>query len=307
MRCNGISESFCFLSNLSWFLNFYGIKIEEQQLGIMIGYVGFLFSEEQFYTEEGILGRNESFEEMFLQAEKVFGEENFIITEYTDKNIVKVNQHLGRLALLWIDEYYLPQSYYFEKFHFRGIVCAEIVDEKYIHIYDREVKKMALQDWMDVLKKQKRIKVVCWNERERQVEIPIEHLMKKGIERVPHNMLLHEGSSIKGITGLYSFRNFVKCCKEKEKLESISYQLRRACSPTYTRKNLAQALEAVCRNREVIDLYDQLSEEWDVLAGMIYKYCIVETSGIKERILQRIERIIEFEVKGVILILSIFE
>lgn len=59
------------------FLQGHSIQIDEADLGIALGYVGFTFSLKSLSTEEVVLGRKDSLEEMFGNVMDILGSAAF--------------------------------------------------------------------------------------------------------------------------------------------------------------------------------------------------------------------------------------
>ena len=208
----------------------------------MIGYVGFYFSLDRMKLGEAVLGRNNSFQDMLRQAITCLGQHNFTMTELNienKENIYDLVAAYGAL-LIWIDEYYLPDSYYYKKYHFNGLVCVEEVSSQNITIYDRLSQKISLSEWYEIIELQRKCKVVYCNKDFIGSDCKD---IKYGIKIICQQMMIKDPNKEKGLYGLREFIKFIKECNNMGAIEAISYQLKRPSSPMYSRKDLAYILQ----------------------------------------------------------------
>lgn len=59
--------------------------------------------------------------------------------------------------------------------------------------------------------------------------------------------------------------------------------------------------------KEAVSIYFQLSDEWEVLSNILFKYSKIKQKAFMERILISLEHIYELENEGIRHLLSIFK
>jgi hypothetical protein len=303
---------FCFVANVCRYLEYQGISMNEATLGILISYPGFTFSLKSSGAEETILGRNDSLEELFIQVQNCFGEQSFMISDLSTEEPDSINEIFEKNGafLIWLDEYYLPDSYYYHKYHFKGIICVESIDLERIIIYDRSSKVFTLPEWSAVLRAQDNCCIVYRNKR-LQINPGIDNkMLKQGISKIAHHMLDEDSRKEKGMTGLQSFVEFLMNCNDMDFLLSISFQLKRASSPFYSRRDIGivlENMEAAWNCKSIAKAYYQLSDEWETMANLIFKYSKVNSIPMRERLIKRMEYICNLEREGSTRLLSLLE
>lgn len=295
-------KSFCFLANMCRFLQGHSIQIDEADLGIALGYVGFTFSLKSLSTEEVVLGRKDSLEEMFGNVMDILGRQHFDLQDFSEEKMWDINSYLADgPVLVWLDEYYLPNSYYFSKYHFNGVICVEKIGSQKVKIFDRGNDCLSLTDWNVILKKQKKYRVVYWIQAQEDAIVNSTRNMKKGIKRIAYNMLKEDVLQKEGLSGLKAFIRFVDECGDMVLIEAVTFQLKRASGPIDSRKKLALVLE---RNADIWNCnclaqhYMKLSDEWEIFSNLLFKYCKTGNKKIKERIMIRLGYIFQLEEAG---------
>lgn len=146
------NKSFCFLTNMTFFLQSRNIIISENLLGILLEMYGFYYSRIETSYEQ-LNGRNCTMEELFDRFERYMKEGIISYQVSKDKQLSQINKVLEeyQVAIVWIDDYFDSASLNYKKYHVMRPVVVKEIRENEIDIYDIYLKTISKELFYELL------------------------------------------------------------------------------------------------------------------------------------------------------------
>ncbi len=308
VNSKNVKGYFCFLANLKEFLNYYGFYCTENWLGGIIGFMGFYYSMKELPSKEVIHGRNGSFDELFncLQERldmhlisEVFSSENECLNKM--KFILKTKNPV----LVWVDQYYLNYSTYFETAHYWSLVNITGIYDDSVNLYDYETRCVSKDQFLKSIKDRGKVRIYYKNNKFIGYVGTEAEVVSAGLSRVVDMMQKRsDKDGYYGIQGMECFMDDLPLYNDKKKIYNICYQLNRASGTTATRRSMCSYLNELKSKWELLDtnsclnLYAELEECWKMVGNLVFKLSSTMDKELGLRIKERIKKIISLERKG---------
>ena len=305
--------SFCILSNLRNYLNYYGLAVSEAWLGGIIGYMGFFYTKNPIATKEVIHGRSGSFEYMFQCLQQLLENPLKYLKVKADANVAKeVGRVLSeyKLMLVWLNDFYLEYSPYYKLGEFWSLaILSEVQDSKAV-IFDNGFKELSCDTFLQAVNCNGEGRFyyttencLNWSESERT-------LLLNGFSRTVarlENKIEDEGEFY-GICGIENFAEDLSKCRDLEKIYGFYFQMNRPGGLALSRENMKKVfiqMEAkgfAYQVNEAVMIYEKLSEGWRKIACLLFKLSNSEDLSLRGRIVERVYEMLEYEKKGLMAI-----
>ena len=290
---------FCFLTNVTNYLNHYGHNFSENEIACMLAYWGFSFKEGDC---EVVCGRHEGIAEMFLTFVSVF---NLIKITFNiqDKNIFlksiqdKLNQNI--VSFFWFDTYNLEYSPYYKKTHHITVIILLKINANEVLFFDNGLRILKLDNFLNVLNQQKLFDSFIINKSSFFSKLV---LMKNGIQQMSMNFQTKQ--SHLGLKGMQNFYKIFKTYKNPNKFYHVYYQLNRPGGLTISRQMLYELLLNFRVNKifniddKLLDVYKKLVTQWRYIANLSFKLSFKYSSTLHHSVIDRLEKVICDENKG---------
>jgi len=300
---------FCFLSNLKEFLDYYEFNCTESWIGGIIGFMGFCYIMIELPSKEVIHGRNANFDELFqcLQERldlQLIGKEFYVEDECmnTIEEILKTKNPL----LIWVDQYYLEYSTYFNMAHYWSLVNVTGIRDDCVNLYDYETRCVTKEEFLKSICCSKKARIYYKDNRFIGYKYSEKEAASAGLKRVIEMMQnnSNEGEHY-GIKGMEYFMDHLLLYNDNEEIYNICYQLNRASGVTATRRSMCTFLEELKSRWSMLDtepalkLYTELCEGWKMVGNLIFKFSVTMDKELGLRIKERIRKLINLEKEGI--------
>lgn len=300
---------FCFLANIKAYLKQYGLEYEEYWLGGVVGVMGFYYTTLTKDIASVIHGRSDEFEGLY-EAFSAHLAEPLAVKQFVEsteaKDTIEKLLLKGITPMLWLDEYYLPKAYNYQKNHLWVMaVILEDMGEDFLVFNNEEI--LFPKDYLKTAARRRGIIEVQYSlsKEIKFKDTPLE-IIQKGLLRVVDN-LYKEGNSREefyGLTGMnYFLHHFRECQKDKE-IYTYFYEMNRGGGIFKTRRNMKLFLEEInhlypCPEGEYCtQIYQELEEKWMKISNLIFKLSVCKDKKLQERIAIRMEQVISLEERG---------
>lgn len=291
---------FCFLTNLTNYLNSFNATLTENELACSISYWGFRFDNPK---EMNVCGRNEDLKTLL---------KTFISTYELDTvtfNIDSKKNNLNFLCkkiikkhypILWFDSYYLEYSMYYNKTHNDTIVIVLHADQDLICFFDNGLHKIKTDDFFHILKERNQT-LFCYCLQE-DVNIHKKKLISQGLIKIAQNFTTDMPFS--GFNGMNLFLEAFKQLKNKERIYDTYFQLNRPGGLAVNRQMFSEFLIELKNNYhftvdyETMKHYESLTKNWRLIANLCFKLSFEYSKNLHDRIIERLLLIFSDEQKG---------
>lgn len=301
--------SFCFLTNLKNYLSYYNLKVSEPWLGGIIGYMGFYYTSKPIATNEVIHGRSGNFKYLFQYLQQQINKPLEISKLKTDMELrdrLKDMLDSLNIMLVWINDFYLEYSPYYNLSDFWSLVLLLMVNDSSVIIFDNGIKELSLETFIKAVNCNgestfffTREKILNWITSEKEVVI-------KGISRTISRFKSDRNNE--GYYGDYGIELFIEHLGsniDSTKIYNLYFQMNRPGGLSLTRENMKEfCIEIeqkgfVSEIGEIKDIYTALTDHWRKIASLLFKLSNSRDSDLKDRIMRRIFEAREYERKGI--------
>lgn len=297
---NGDDDSFCFFRNMSYYLSANN-PVNSDVIGAVLGAYGFRYYPDNTSYEQ-ISGIRMTFDDLlhaFLQYIKADWREEIFI-EYD--TLVNRTKSYGLPCLFWIDDYYLPFSIHYQESHF----CRPVIlttQNSGIQIFDNNILPVRADKIIREMVEAHEIKIVFLNKFNQcfQWDKQFVEDIEFGIKCIHENFF--QTDSNHGERGLFALLNYFTEENKKEMYYQLYFQMNRAGGLVKTRLNLSNVFKIIInhnlakteRVRQCMQYFADLSEEWRMIANLIFRISQIDDDLLKQRLVQRMRQNIDRE------------
>ena len=292
---------FCFLANLRSYLKTFDIQQEEYWIGGVTGVMGFYFTTLKENIPSVIHGRSEEFErlyEAFTQYFKVpLTKEQFSSKQLMLLRIRELLK-LGMTPMVWMDEFYIPQAYNYQKNHLWVMAVIEKELEQELEIFNNEPLIVAKDDLEKLCLRNGNMEMQYLEEGKLQWRYLDQEMVIKGLGRVIQNAKKQSTlpQQYFGIDGMKRYKEVFADCKDEKEIYNYFYEMNRGGGLYKTRRSMALFLKEV---EESVKIYNQLEEKWTKITNLTFKLSVCKDKALHKRISKRLEEVIGLEEQGI--------
>lgn len=284
---------FCFITNLNNYLQSANIYLSENEFACSLGYWGFHFDNSK---EMNVCGRNDDLKTLFQSFKTIYSLTDFTCDSFS-KNVsldflqksIKKNIY----PLIWIDSYYLEHSIYYNKAHNDAVIVILHADQDNLCFFDNELHTINTDLYFSILKTKKLPPTYYYLTNMNHYNK--EQLISKGFTKIVTNF--STDSPYSGHNGIRLFLNHFKQITNKQDVYDVYFQLNRPGGLTISRQMFSELLLELQNNsnwiinRKVIDIYENLANDWRLIANLCFKLSFEYNSTLHNRIADRIENV----------------
>lgn len=307
---NGRKGDFCFLANMKQYLSTFGVEIEEYWLGGITGVMGFYFTTLKSGIPSVIHGRSKSFEGMYKDLMDYLKKP--LIKEYfTNKAdaLERVHVLLEKkiIPMMWMDEFYLPKAYNYQKNHLWVMSVIQKEQESELLIFNNEELIVRKERMNDLISRDGVIEIQYASYPEIEWKKTEQEMAGEGLMRVVEN--LNKKSTLPqqyfGIAGMKEYKKVFAACQDYGEIYNYFYEMNRGGGLYKTRRNMRLFLQYIaekwnCQEAEDAGtLYASLEEQWTKITNLTFKLSVCKDQALQKRIEKRLNDAILCETQGV--------
>lgn len=301
---------FCFLANIKTYLGKYNLQYDEYWLGGIVGVMGFYYTTITTGIPAVIHGRSEEFEGLYadlmdcllepLQIEQ-FTKKEEVFNRITD--LLKA----GVTPMMWMDEYFLPEAYNYQKNHLWVMAVILESNDLELLIFNNEEMRVSKAEMDLMMRREEFIELQYTMSGQLGWKYPQVEMAIKGLQRVARNISKKVSSKEEfyGLEGMKVFISKFQYSRNYEEIYDFFYQMNRGGGLYKTRRNMKLFLEEIVRRwtggeaNSCIAIYEDLEEKWTKITNLIFKLSVCKDLALQQRIVSRIEQVILLEEQGI--------
>lgn len=298
---------FCLLVNLRNYLDYYGLKVTENTLEVILGCYGFYFNGDIRDHGDLLNGRNGSFKDIFERLQKCLKSELVVNEISSDKFEMKYLVNLinkKKFPMVWINSKFLSHTNYYDKNTYWSLVTLLKITVDQVTYFDNGVKEISQNTFYKAILNNNHIKIIHPKDNQITWKFSNRDMIRIGLMD-SIKTLTKEQANYKvqesGIKGMYKFKNQIMTYDDSDAIYHLFFLLNNPSGLMLTRRRLLDFLSSLSKlypdidAERICEVMKRLSENWGNVANLLFKLSRTLDKNLQSRIEDRISTCISDE------------
>lgn len=299
---------FCLLSNIRNYLWVHDICFTEDWLGGILGCWGFYYASPGSGTNEVLHGRNGSFYDIFnkLQIRLPISLTKTVLDAECDVlDQLKKLQSRSNPLIVWVDSFFLGYSLHYLKDHCKCLVLLLQIDENEVIIFDNGMHKADKGQFLQATDMEEIYFCDFIEKNDLYWKTNGAQAIVKGLQDIVFGLtdIVAKNNGFYGFRGMEQFVLDLAACSDLGIFYDYYFSLSKPGGLYLSRTSISRLCKEIgikwggLYTGQIVDQYGDLAEQWRKAANLLFKLSVSGDCDLRNRIVVRINKIIELEKK----------